>query len=582
MHPEIDDVQSKLKEILYDCAVEIRATKAALYLFDQPSARYELITEYGFKGAVRPTADQNDPVVDRCGRGRTAFYINGLMAEPRFSEILYESATDRILVAPIHQRGQLVGFIDMRDKQAKQPFESSDLPKAQRIADRVAELFANKNVFGQRFIQLASTVEGEGALTGVFSAAAMPGAPPLGAPPLAPPPDPPVAKTATGPVPIVRPAGAAVASPPRGTATPAQTGRISRANAIVALARPSVEALLRAPTTETLIDADLPVIREMLRLMLFIPGAVAASFAAVGHLGGLQEISARSTMGDDAVEALQSRTYAWLKKRGETASLPKRTLHTPAGTAGAPVKAAEIVKVFTAEVAVRSMRGLYLSIAFAADPDRNAHDLLAMLHRQLQNAIEHSVQRRTSEWSRRRIAERLLEPDFQKYAELRRHDEAVVARVDAFARYIGLSPIEVENARLLAMVHDVGMRLLDYERLYRKRDLSHDELELLRHHPLVGAALVEPFLGIEIARAVLAHHERWDGGGYPNDLRGAAIPLLSRVLQICDVYETMIAPDGYQPQKTHDAAMAVINSGAGIQFDPDLAGHFVEMMRNAE
>src|SRR6266542_503570 len=161
MHPEIAELQSKLKEILYDCAVEIRATKAALYLYDG-SGRYERITEYGFRGEIRQITDRTDPIVDRCGRGRNAFFVNGLAAEPRFSEVMYESGTERLLAAPVYLRGQLVGVINMRAKAGKLPFDANDAPKALRIADRVAELFANKNVFNLRYITL-SEADDEGA-----------------------------------------------------------------------------------------------------------------------------------------------------------------------------------------------------------------------------------------------------------------------------------------------------------------------------------------------------------------------------------------------------------------------------------
>src|SRR6476619_292961 len=160
VHPEVQELQSKLKEILYDCAVEIRATKAALYLLTN-DGRFELITEYGFRGVVRPLADRTDPVVDRCGRGRTPFFINGLNAEPRFSHVMFESTTDRLLAAPVYLRGHLVGFIDMRDKAGKALFDAADLPKAQRIADHIAEQFANRNVFNQRFITLSEAPQRE-------------------------------------------------------------------------------------------------------------------------------------------------------------------------------------------------------------------------------------------------------------------------------------------------------------------------------------------------------------------------------------------------------------------------------------
>ena len=181
MHPDVEDLKPKLKEILYDCAVNIRATRAALYLYDSAS-RFELVTEYGFRGAVRAAADFNDPIVDRCGRGRTPFYVNGLAVEPRFSQILYEASTDRLLAAPLYSRGKLIGFIDMRDKAGKLPFDNDDLPKAQSIADRLVEVFGEKNIFGHRFISLSTPDAG--------SAPARPAPPPPPEPEPAPEPEP--------------------------------------------------------------------------------------------------------------------------------------------------------------------------------------------------------------------------------------------------------------------------------------------------------------------------------------------------------------------------------------------------------
>jgi len=67
VHREVQELQSKLKEILYDCAVELKATKAALYLTDG-GGRFELVTQYGFRGGLAESADKDDPLIDRCGR----------------------------------------------------------------------------------------------------------------------------------------------------------------------------------------------------------------------------------------------------------------------------------------------------------------------------------------------------------------------------------------------------------------------------------------------------------------------------------------------------------------------------------
>jgi hypothetical protein len=567
VHPEVRELQSKLKEILYDCAVEVKATKAALYLYDDGERIFELITQYGFRGGLAERADTDDPLIDRCGRGRTAFFINGLTAEPRFSEKLYEASTERLLAAPVYLRGKLVGVIDMRDKSGKALFEQADLPKAQRIADRIAELFVTKNVFGQRFIQLSNAPDATVVLptnVPVGAAAAASAARPAAAP--APP--------------AAAPALRSVPPPPPPPARPA-TGTFMRVPGMILEARAASELILETTPIESFGEAEVAVAREVLQSMLLVPSAMVASFSAFGHMGGVQEVVARGTVNEEGMGFLQSKLNVWLTKRGETGGYLRTNVQYPFGTSGPQVTPAQMVKVFTAPVAAGGLRGLYLTVAFGANPDRVAHEMLAAFHGHLQTAIDLSMTRSGAQSARWRIAERLLEPDFAHYPELRRHSDSVVARVEGFARFLAFSQAEVEMARVIALVHDAGMRLLDYDRLYRKRDLSQDEMSILQEHVHVGAALVEPLLGNEFARAVLCHHERWDGRGYPNRLQGEEIPRLSRLLQICDAYETMIAPDSYQTPEAPPKAIAIITRGAGSQFDPELAQRFAEMMRSA-
>lgn len=552
MHPELEELRPKLKEILYDCAVDVRATKAALYLFDGNN-RFEIVTEYGFRGAVRPSADFNDPLVDRCGRGRTPFFVNGLAAEPRFSELLYASATDRLLAAPLYSRGKLIGIIDMRDKAGKAPFEQPDVPKAQLIADRMVEVLAEKAIFGHRFIALSN-------LGGTQTGAAPPAAPPAPAtPPAAAPAPPPVPPPAAAPSPASPPA-----RPVAGLAT------------LVIDARAAASQVMIAPSPPSLAESELAAAREVLRSILLIPGAVAAMFSAYGHLGGVQEISARSPLSDEAKNLLQSKLNVWLTKRGDAGGYIRTSVLTPFGTAGPPVGAGDIQKVFTALLSVGAHKGLYLTVAFSGNPERAAHELLGVMHGHMQLVLEQSLQRNALAALRSRIAEKLIEPEFTKYPDLKRHTTLVADLCETFARHLGLSPAEVESARIVGLVHDVGMRLLDYERLYRKRDLTQEELGFLREHPFVGAAMVEPLLGSEIARAVLCHHERVDGSGYPNELSGDEIPVTSKVVQICDAWVAMTDPESYQPPMTAEAARLAVSRAAATQFDAHLAARFVE------
>ncbi|HJT17029.1 MAG TPA: HD domain-containing phosphohydrolase, partial [Thermoanaerobaculia bacterium] len=348
---------------------------------------------------------------------------------------------------------------------------------------------------------------------------------------------------------------------------------------LVLEARTAADRILNFTPAEALSETELNIIREIMRAVLQIPAAIVAFFSALGPMG-TQDVVARSMIGDDAIALIQSKFNSWLTKRGESVANLRNRVQTPFGTTGPQIREQDIKKVFTAPIVAGNVRNLYLSVAFASDPDRSVHELLAAFHQQLQMAIEQSLGRRQALATRLRIAEKLVEPDFTRYPELRRHSNAVVARVDGFTRFLGLTQGEIDTARIVALVHDAGMRLLEYDRLYRKRDLSPDDLNILREHATVGAAIVDPLLGPEIAKAVLCHHERWDGRGYPNGLSAEEIPLMSSIVQVCDVYESMTAIDNYQTPQPHDAAMSVIARGAGAQFDPNLARRFEEFMRS--
>lgn len=568
MHPEVEELRPKLKEVLYDCAVEIRATKAALYLFDGTS-KFELVTEYGFRGAIRNAADFNDPLIDRCGRARSPFFVNGLAAEPRLSELLYEASTDRLLAAPLYSRGKLIGVVDMRDKAAKQPFDKDDVPKAQRIADRLIELVADKAIFGHRFIALSKlSGQHEAVSPDAEKTAQVVSA------------EPPVRERPNvAPTPAAPPQQPAPAPPAAPSAAPPVRAHVPGLATLVIEARTAASRIVVASTPEAMTETELSAAREVLRSLLLIPGAAVAMLSAYGHLGGVQEIAARSTLLEDAKNLIQSKLNVWLTRRGEAGGYIRTSVLTPFGTTAPPVSAADVQKVFTAPVTAGALRGLYLTVVFAGNPDRLAHDLLAVLHGHLQLVIEQSMQRGALASLQSRIAEKLVEPDFSKYPELRRHTDLVAKLAESFARHLTLTAAEIEQARIIGLVHDAGMRLLDYDRLYRKRDLTQEEMGFLREHPSVGAAMVEPLLGNEIARAVLGHHERADGRGYPNELHGEEIPLLSRVVQLCDAWVAMTDPESYQTPEPPELALATITRAAGGQFDAELARRFVEMMR---
>jgi HD-GYP domain-containing protein (c-di-GMP phosphodiesterase class II) len=577
VHPDVEQLRPKLKELLYNCAVEIKATKAALYLLDGNTDRFELISEYGFRGDAQKWIDRNNPIVDRCGRARTPFYVNGVAAEPRFAEVLFQALSDRLLAAPLLLRGRLVGLIDMRDKAAKLPFDDTDVAPAQRIGDSILGQLANKNVFGMKFLTLSEAEdEPQDVVTRVSASGwvAIPGsafvaAPlPTAAPATAAPPPASAQKAPVAPQPQAAP-------PPKVEPVEPRPLHVPRLATLVADARDAAARILSSPRNEELTDVDLNVVRESLRSIVLIPGVLVSVFTAFGHLGGVQEIVSDAIVTDEARAHLQSKLEKWLAKRGTPMAHVRTNVDSPENPSVPPLTSARLQKVFTAPVSAGTLQGLYLTVAFTESPDRATHEMLAAMLQQLQVAVEYSIARASLATLRSRVAMKLIEPDFMAYPELRRHAEAVASLAERFSQSLSMSPEDVETVRLLAYVHDVGMRVLDYEQLYGKPRLSDDEMEILREHPVVGAAIVEPLLGPRMARAILTHHERADGRGYPNGMRGDEIPLATRIIQVCDAWATMTHAKTYAPAHPPAVAIEELRKAAGTQYDAELTARFI-------
>src|SRR5689334_12014201 len=158
MLDEIRLLEPQLKQIVYGCVEHVQATKAALYLsasLDLNEKIYEMATGYQFHDPMRRTVKANDDLVDRLIVKRNAFFVNGLGTDQRLSEMLFRQGTDRLLATPLFARGRLVGFLDLRDKAAKKPFENPDLEAARRIADQIVALLSSRNLFGLAPIPLS-------------------------------------------------------------------------------------------------------------------------------------------------------------------------------------------------------------------------------------------------------------------------------------------------------------------------------------------------------------------------------------------------------------------------------------------
>ncbi|HEV7919815.1 MAG TPA: HD domain-containing phosphohydrolase [Thermoanaerobaculia bacterium] len=551
MLSEIKSLEPQLKQILFGCMEHVQATKAALYLSASPDLNdktFELVTFYQFNDPARKLIRATDDLVERLAIKRGPFFVNGVATDQRFSEMLFRQGTDRLLATPIYSRGRLVGFIDMRDKAGRKPFDHPDVEAAKRIANDVLSLLGAKNLFGVGPIPLAA----DPAQEQQRAAAAAPLRQVMT--PATPPPPPPAL---------------------RGSVQPELS---TAARATIAAARDLLakRQLTHAATAKhVLTDRDLEVVRLLLPATLAIPGAVLACFSAIGHPSNPQSIVAIATVTDDAIEMLQSHLQAWLRRTHQPEAVSRPHLVYPFGVQVVPVTAAGISTILSAPVNAQSVEGLVLTVAFERTPEPQAQRALHIFLKQIEQSVDAAIAAGSGRNDRQTIAEKLLEPDFQKYPDLVEHCRQVSMMAQRFAIILELPPAQVECIRLAALVHDAGMRLLDYERLYRKPHVTADELRALAEHPIVGAALVEPLLGAEVAQLVLRHHERVDGKGYPSRMSGNQIPIGARIIQICDAWLAMTARNSYQAPLDHEAAMTRMRDGAGSQFDEQLVARFL-------
>jgi HD-GYP domain-containing protein (c-di-GMP phosphodiesterase class II) len=135
----------------------------------------------------------------------------------------------------------------------------------------------------------------------------------------------------------------------------------------------------------------------------------------------------------------------------------------------------------------------------------------------------------------------------------------------------------VEALKTFGLMHDIG-KIAIYEHLLNKSGtLSDDEWLEMKRHPEIGYRILSAVNDMsEIADLTLAHHENWDGSGYPKGLRGDQIPLESRMIQLADAYDAMTCDRPYRAALSPEIAVSEIIKNSGKQFDPVLSRLFVE------
>ena len=159
------------------------------------------------------------------------------------------------------------------------------------------------------------------------------------------------------------------------------------------------------------------------------------------------------------------------------------------------------------------------------------------------------------------------------------HSENVSGYAMKLAAKMGLPKDDIQTAKVAGLLHDIGKIGIPESILKKKGKLTDEEYEVMKTHVENSIEMIHFLTNMNyVIPAVLSHHERYDGKGYPGGVKGMDIPLLGRILAVCDSFDAMVSRRAYKDALSVEYAIGELEKGKGTQFDPDVAEAFIELI----
>lgn len=560
--------EKQVKEILYLLIEKVRATKAAFYLAETNST-FRLVSHYGFTRTDRipDVVGRADPLTTTVFSHREPFYVNDIRQAGQLAGTMEAASSTRMMTAPLYLDGRIVGILDVRDKAGRESFTGDD-------ASWVTEILRRLAVKVRTIPRFSAPTMGDEE-DPVFESTSHTFA--RG----------PQAFTSAG----IRVPQAAFAAEPRDV-TQAAMGRPSFGLDEVTSYLPSGTARTLQLVEETLrrepgrrVASTTPGTREAsfqrlaLRMCLAYPEVELAAITLVDLREAQVLVSSRVPMLENVASALFENVE---KVAGKGFPYPSarsvKTLDVLASERP-PLARDAIAAIQSSVLSGSSEEASILSLVLVRAPDDAGRERLRDLHLFLKNALVEIRGAGRYREAYRVLVNKLLEPGIKKFSGLKQHSFNVGRMARTFASQLSLSPNEIEQITVAAILHDIGMKELNYDEIYAKRTLTEEEIRLVREHPRVGAFLVDEIpWPYPITPLIRYHHERWDGAGYPEGLRAEQIPFGARIIHLCEAFDAMTSPTSYRSVLTVTQSLDIIVGKAGTQFDPELAPAFRRMV----
>jgi len=226
----------------------------------------------------------------------------------------------------------------------------------------------------------------------------------------------------------------------------------------------------------------------------------------------------------------------------------------------------------------QKVENIDLSLSCGYDTKKSAKQSIGEV---MANAENHMYRHKLYEHSsmRSKTIDIIMKTLFEKSTRESQHSNRVSTLCKAIAKKMDFDKDDVNKIGIAGLVHDIGKIGIDEKTLNKPGRLDADEREQINRHPEIGWRILSSVNEFsDLAQCILAHHERWDGNGYPNGLRGEQIPLEARIISIADSYDAMTSQRSYKAGRTQEEAVKELMRCAGTQFDPKIVEVFVNQV----
>lgn len=241
-----------------------------------------------------------------------------------------------------------------------------------------------------------------------------------------------------------------------------------------------------------------------------------------------------------------------------------------------PDEAGGIVKRIKELYSNEHVNGVPVSIAFGWDaktkPDEDIRRVIKSAEDYMykRKIIEHEGQKHNTIMT-------IIHSLFEKNPREEKHSQRVSELCHQLGQAIGLSETEVNKLKEAGLFHDIGKIAIKERTLNKPGELTEQERAEIEQHPVIGFKILNSSHEMsQVAACIVAHHERWDGTGYPKGLKGEAIPMAARIIALADSYDAMTRERPYRRPLSETDALAEIQQNAGTQFDPKITRIFIE------